>query len=125
MNFANLFKKYSVVKIEKIFLFSVLIVYFFSACTSSEKARKAHDATENVLFNKWVNHPKSQLIKSWGIPDSTMLDGKGGEILIYKEGIDYKSVMNEKYTGPQYSFRKEMYVNADSIIYYWRAWRKR
>jgi hypothetical protein len=33
--------------------------------------------------------------------------------------------MNEKYNGKQYSFRKEMYVNPDSLIYYWKAWRKK
>ena len=98
------------------------IIFFFIGCTASQKAQ---DAKEDALFNKWLGHQKSQLIKTWGMPDSAKADGKGGEILIYKEGIDYKSVMNEKYTGPQISFRKEMYVNADSVIYYWKAWRRK
>ncbi len=42
-----------------------------------------------------------------------------------REGVDYKSVMNGKYTGLQYSFRKEMYINADSIIYHWKASRRK
>lgn len=83
------------------------------------------DAREDALFNKWLGHSKKQLIQNWGQPDSARLDNKGGEVLIYKEGIDYKAVMNEKYTGKQYSFRKEMFVNADSIIYNWKAWRRK
>jgi hypothetical protein len=83
------------------------------------------DAKEDALFNKWMGHSKSELIKAWGQPDSARADGRNGEILIYKEGIDYKSVMNEKFTGKQYSFRKEIYVNADSVIYYWKAWRRK
>jgi len=106
-------------------LLLILIITLLIRCGSSEKARKAQDAKEDALFNKWLNHSKSELIKTWGQPDSTVTDGKRGEILIYKEGIDFKSVMNEKYTGPQISFRKEMYINADSIIYNWKAWRKK
>ena len=96
-----------------------------SSLTSCGPSQKALDAKEDALFNKWLKHPKSQLVKTWGQPDSTITDGKGGQILIYKEGIDFKSVMNSKYTGPQYSFRKEIFVNADSIIYHWKAWRKK
>ena len=77
------------------------------------------------IFNKLLKPFKSKLVQTWGQPDSTATDGKGGEILIYKEGVDYKSVMNAKYTGTQYSFRKEMFVNADSLIYYWKAWRRK
>lgn len=100
----------------------LIIIIVLVACTSSQKAR---DAKEDSLFNKWLHQPKALLLKTWGQPDSTVKDGKGGEILIYKEGVDYKSVMNEKYTGTQYSFRKEMYVNAESLIYYWKAWRRK
>ena len=59
------------------------------------------------------------------MPDSVFNDGHGGEILMYKEAIDYKSVMNSRYTGKQYSFKKEMYINSDSSIYDWRAWRRK
>lgn len=102
--------------------FFCLIIIAFSGCTSSQKNR---DAKEDALFNKWLQRPKSLLVKTWGEPDSTVSDGKGGQILIYKEGVDYKSVMNEKYTGKQFSFRKEMYINADSLIYNWKAWRRK
>lgn len=95
------------------------------SCGSSEKARIASDAKEDALLNKWLKHSKAELVQRWGHPDSTITDGKAGEILIYKEKADYKSVMNENYTGPQYSFRKEMYVNADSLIYHWKVWRRK
>ena len=109
-------------KLQRIFyLFSSFILIIMS-CTPSSKIL---DKKEDALFNQWLGHPKSQLIQRWGLPDSTFTDGKAGQILLYKEAIDYKSVMNSKYTGPQISFRKEMYVNADSIVYNWRAWRRK
>lgn len=91
---------------------------------SCSPSNKLSDAKEDALFNQWLNRPKSQLIRQWGSPDSVTTDGKNGEILIYKEGINFLSVMNEKYTGPQYSFRKEMFINADSVVYHWKAWRR-
>lgn len=103
---------------------SLVIVVIYS-CTSSQKAQQAQDAKENALFNKWLKHSKAELTRAWGQPDSTLTDGKGGQVLIYKEGIDYKSVMNQKYTGPQISYRKEMFINADSIIYNWKTWRRK
>lgn len=103
----------------------LLLCIIISTLVSCAPSQKVLDAKEDAIFNKWLQHPKAQLIRSWGQPDSIRTDGKGGEILIYKQGIDFKSVMNEKYTGPQYSFRKEMFVNADSLIYYWKAWRKK
>lgn len=107
---------------KKDILFLCLIISTLTGCGPSQKV---FDAKEDAIFNKWLNHPKAQLVQTWGQPDSIRADAKGGEILIYKEGIDYKSVMNQKYTGSQYSFRKEMFVNADSIIYYWKAWRRK
>lgn len=101
---------------------SLLIALALISCGPSQKAM---NAKEDAIFNKWIGHTKSELINAWGQPDSSRENGRNGEILIYKEGIDYKSVMNEKYTGKQYSFRKEMYINADSVIYYWKAWRRK
>ena len=102
-----------------------LLLLPFSMLLSCTPSGKITDTKENAAFNKWLHHTKAELVRAWGQPDSTRPDGKKGEILVYKEGVDYKSVMNQKYTGPQYSFRKEMYVNADSLIYYWKAWRKK
>lgn len=104
--------------------------YFLKGClvavlVSCGPSQRTLDARENAIFNKWLNHSKAQLIQTWGQPDSTRPDGKRGEVLIYKEAIDYKSVMNEKYTGKKYSFRKEIFINADSIIYNWKAWRRK
>ena len=106
-------------------IFIFLIIIFQAGCTSAEKARKATDAKEDALFNKWINHSKSELVQAWGTPDSILPNKRGGQILIYKEGVDFKSVMNERYTGKQISFRKEIFINADSIIYYWRASRRK
>jgi len=105
--------------------FLLILIAILISCASSQKVQQERDAKEDALFNKWLKHSKAELIQTWGQPDSTLSDGKRGEILIYKERVDYKSVMNENYTGPQFSFRKEMYVNSDSIIYYWRAWRRK
>ena len=76
-----------------------LLLCTILALLSCSPSHKAFDAKEDAVFNKWLNHSKSQLVRSWGQPDSVHTDGKGGEILIYKEGIDYKSVMNSKYTA--------------------------
>lgn len=101
-------------------LFILTVILF--GCAASHKA---DDAKEDRAFNKWLNHSRSEFVQQIGQPDSTMPDGKGGEVLIYKEATNYKSVMDSKYTGLQYSFRKEIYVNADSLIYDWRAWRRK
>ncbi len=103
----------------------ILACVAFTALTGCVPSKKASDAKENKLFNQWLKQPRSLLVKQWGQPDSLMSDGRNGQILIYKEGVDFLSVMNEKYTGKQYSPRIEMYVNADSIIYHWKAWRRR
>ena len=99
-----------------------MIIAAFAGCGPSQQVL---DAREDALFNKWLNHSKRELVQTWGEPDSTLSDGKRGEILIYKERIDFKSVMDEKYTGKQYSIRKEMYINSDSLIYNWKAWRRK
>lgn len=104
---------------------SCVIIAILVSCGPSQKVLDARDAKEDALFNKWLNHTKAELVQVWGQPDSARADGKGGEVLIYKEGVDYKSVMNGKYTGKQYSYRKEMFINADSLIYYWKAWRRK
>ena len=105
--------------------FSFLCILITTLIISCASSRKANDAKENALFNQWLGHSKNQLVKQWGQPDSTTSDGKNGQILIYKEDVDYVSVMNGKYNGLQYSLRKEMFVNADSLIYYWKAWRRK
>lgn len=107
---------------RKFLLLSFITLVLLSACGPS---RKASDAKEDRLLNQWIKQPKSLLIKQWGKPDSLMSDGRNGEILIYKEGVDFLSVMNESYTGKQYSPRKEMYVNADSAVYHWKVWRRK
>lgn len=109
--------------VKKIFLLlSAIFIILLISCSSS---RKAHDAKANALFNEWLGHSKSELVNQWGQPDSVGADGKNGQILLYKEHLDYISVMNGNYTGPEYSFKKEMFINADSTIYYWKAWRKK
>ncbi len=105
--------------------FSLLCIINAVLIISCGPSRKATDAKENALFNQWLGHSKNQLIKQWGQPDSTTSDGKNGQIFIYKEDVDYVSVMNGNYTGTQYSIRKEMFINADSLIYYWKAWRRK
>ena len=105
-----------------LFMIFAISAIFLIGCGPS---RKAVDAKADSLFNEWLGHSKSELTAQWGQPDSARADGKNGEILMYKEHLDYVSVMNENYTGKQYSFKKEMFINADSTIYYWKAWRRK
>lgn len=100
----------------------LILLCVVAGCSPS---RKNVDAKEDALFNKWLHHPKSQLVREWGPPDSTRTDGRGGEVLLYKERVDATSVMNGNYTGKQYSFRKEVFIGRDSLIYYWKAWRRK
>ena len=104
------------------YILALVCAAFLLNCSPS---KKSIDAKEDALFNAWLHHSKQELVQRWGQPDSTRPDGRKGEVLIYKEGIDAKSVMNGRYTGVQYSFRKEIYVNADSLIYNWKAWRRK
>lgn len=105
-----------------------ILLLLFCICTlaivSCGPSKKVFDAKEDALLNQWLKQPKSQLLKQWGLPDSVMSDGRNGEILIYKEDVSIASVMSNRYTGLQYSFRKEMYINPDSLIYHWRVWRR-
>ena len=88
---------------KSLFILCVISSVLPAGCGPSQKAR---DTKENALFNKWIGHSKTQLVKQWGQPDSLAPDGKNGQILIYKEGLDYMSVMNEKYTGPPIFFQE-------------------
>lgn len=103
-------------------VFCLMLVIILFSCGPS---RKSLDAKENALFNQWIGHTKNQLIRQWGVPDSSQPDGRRGEVLIYKERTDMQSVMEEQYTGKLYSVRREMFVNADSVIYTWKAWRRK
>ena len=83
---------------KKILLILCVVLIVLAGCGPS---RKAIDAREDSILNQWLKQPKSLLVRQWGQPDSLMSDGRNGEILIYKEGIDFLSVMNERYTGKQ------------------------
>lgn len=104
----------------KNYYFILTVLLIISSCGPS---RKATDRREDALFNSWLHHSKSELVQAWGMPDSVIAKSNGGEIFVYKERLGITDVMNENYSGKQYSYRKEMYINTDSTIYYWRAFR--
>ncbi len=80
----------------------------------------------------WVGHHQSELIASWGPPQSTASDGKGGTILIYQSYVNLGQTPgqvtptgygNYYYTAPQqngYGRSRMFYVDSNGIIYSWR-----
>ncbi len=92
--------------VKKIFFLPCAIfIILLISCSSS---RKAHDAKANALFNEWLGHSKSELVTQWGKPDSVSADGKNGQILLYKEHLDYVSVMNGLHGNILISLKKKV-----------------
>lgn len=95
---------------------------FFTGCAT----------TTNNILDSWVGSHQSELIASWGPPNQTTTDGKGGTILIYgsyvnlgqspgRASVDYFG--NVIYTNPQqrgYERTRMFYVNPEGYIYSWR-----
>ena len=97
-------------------------------------------STINKRMESWVGHHQSDLIRSWGPPQRTASDGKGGSILIYEQYVN----MGQKpgiiqpanplsvfpagqpalqYTAPQqrgYNRTRMFYVNPSGRIYTYR-----
>lgn len=102
------------------FLSAAAIILVVAGCVSPSKTMQS-----------WVGHHQSELIASWGPPQSTASDGAGGTILIYgsyvnlgqQPGQVYGSYGNYYYTAPQqrgYQRTRMFYVNSSGIIYRWR-----
>jgi hypothetical protein len=80
----------------------------------------------------WVGHHESELIASWGPPNSTASDGKGGKILIYQSYVNLGRTPGQiapntyggySYTAPQqqgYGRSRMFYVDSNGTIYSWR-----
>jgi hypothetical protein len=85
----------------------------------------------NNTMQSWVGHHQSDLIASWGPPQSTASDGKGGTILIYQSYVNLGQTPgqvtatgygNYYYTAPQqngYGRSRMFYVDENGIIYSW------
>src|SRR2546425_642135 len=86
----------------------------------------------NNAMQSWVGHHQSDLIASWGPPQSTASDGKRGTILIYRRYVTLGQAPgqvtatgygNYNYTAPQqngYEQSRMFYVDSNGIIYSWR-----
>lgn len=106
------------------YLFLLVLTIFSSGCATQT----------NEKMQSWLGHHQSELIASWGPPQKTASDGKGGTILIYESYVnlgqnpgrattDYYG--NITYTAPQqrgYNRARMFYVNPEGKIYSWR-WR--
>ena len=82
----------------------------------------------NDTMKSWVGCHESALIRSWGPPNRTTRDGKGGSVLVYeyvREGYGYEpdaysyrdAYGNDRY---RYTATRSFYVGRDGIIYAWR-----
>lgn len=109
-------------KAIKNFICAVAIILGVTGCVSTSKT-----------LQSWVGHHESDLIASWGPPQSTASDGKGGKILIYQSYVNLGQTPgqvtstgygNYSYTAPQqqgYRRSRMFYVNSNSMIYSWRC----
>jgi hypothetical protein len=66
------------------------------------------------MMESWRGHHQSELIASWGPPQSTASDGAGGTILIYS------GYVNQGQFGG-YQRTRMFYVNDYGYIYTWIA----
>lgn len=97
----------------------------------------------NEIMDSWLGHHQSELIASWGPPQRTSFDGKGGTILIYEQYVDLgqepgkivyqpgplgrNTILGDtgtyKYTAPKqrgFTNIRMFYVNPEGYIYFWR-----
>jgi hypothetical protein len=108
-------------KIIRHIIFAVALVFAVAGCVSPSQTMQT-----------WVGHHQSELIASWGPPQSTASDGAGGTILIYGGYVNLgqqpgqivnNGYGNYSYTAPQqqgYQRSRMFYVNSNGIIYSWR-----
>lgn len=91
------------------------------SCTTQKELQKQKDDKERAIYDSWLQHPKSELIRSWGAPTRTVTDGQGGEILIYETSRKIANVIYGTYMERTITNYKEMFVNSSGIIYHWRS----
>jgi hypothetical protein len=112
-----------------------------AAKKAAEELRKKNNPTIKEIMDSWKGSHQSTLIKSWGPPDRTTSDGKGGNILIYNKGkggsiiTDNVQIPTTKLKGiierpPYYEYDittdntyqryRMFYVDDKGIIYYWK-----
>jgi hypothetical protein len=111
----------TLMKIIRHILCALALIFVVAGCVSPTKAMQS-----------WVGHHQSELIASWGPPQSTASDGAGGTILIYGSYVNLGQQPgqivnggygNYYYTAPQqqgYQRTRMFYVHSDGIIYSWR-----
>ena len=98
-----------------LFVFFVGNFILFSCATSS-------NVSQQQVYNSWIGHHKSEIIRSWGPPMSgTSSDGNGGEILLY---VDSRTItgrppgnLNLPYVSRTISDYKYVYCNSAGVIY--------
>lgn len=84
------------------------------------------------MMESWVGEHKADLIAQWGPPDRVASDGRGGEVLIYREYVrtgqtpgraSTTATGDVVYTAPQQQGHERVrmfYANPEGIIYRWR-----
>ncbi len=63
------------------------------------------------VMKSWIGKHKSELLKSWGPPQQTSDDGKGGDILNYIRYSNWNRSVEVK---------RQFYADPQGIIYYYR-----
>lgn len=97
-----------------------LSLVFLCSCTSEEQLRKDRENETKRIMDSWLNHHKSELIRSWGPPTRYDSDGQGGQILIYEYTRTLGATIYGNYMQRTFVDYKEMFANQNGLIYYWR-----
>ena len=102
-------------------VFIILICLVFTSC-----ATLFTDPIDDMM-NSWIGASKNELLLSWGPPNQTFSDGKGGEVWTYAQD---RQTMGNAWTDSygrtywnapkQYQSVRQFYINENDIIYAYR-----
>ena len=75
----------------------------------------------NNQMQAWVGHSRDELITSWGAPQQTMNDGRGGIIYVYIQNLPSPpDFIPAGFPVPQ--SQRIFWINSNGIIYNW-SWK--
>ena len=100
---------------------STILVGCYSYSQPNYKAQfEAQQKELEEIMASWKGSHKKELIQSWGAPDRYESDGGGGQKLIWEQQKAIRISNGSASLQKVITHSKQMYVDADGIIYHWR-----
>ncbi len=96
----------------------ILFTIFLTSCATTAKYEE--------MLNTWLGHSSSELMSSFGPPDSTFDDGIGNKFYVYsRTGDTFGSVIPNGYGGgvvmTTTNWCKTIFtINSDGRVSFWR-----